>query len=130
VNYLEFTVQAPEIPDDMGRLIRQMMKEHQLLKITVEPVRSERSVQQNRLFSKYVRRMAWQSGLSFEDMKDVVKRHAIDMGYPTERKEDGTILIDRFGPVPLASHKADVKQFALLIESCEDLAYEYGLSLD
>lgn len=130
MNYLEFVVDNQSLPEDMGFLIRQMMREHQTLKITVEPIRAMRSSAQNRLFSRYVRRLAWQTGLDFESMKDLVKRHAIDMGYPIERLPDGNLAEDEGGLVPLASHKADVKQFALLIESCEDLAYEYGLSLD
>lgn len=130
MNYLEFVVESQGIPEDMGCLIQQMMKEHQTLKITVEPIRSTRSGGQNRLFCKYVRRLAWQAGTDFESMKNLVKRHAIDMGYPVERNEDGSFKEDAEGLIPLASHKADVKQFALLIESCEDLAYEHGLSLD
>lgn len=130
MNYLQFVVENSGIPEDMGFLIQQMMKEHQTLKITVEPARTMRSSAQNRLFCKYVRRLAWQAGLDFESMKNLVKRHAIDMGYPVERQADGSFMEDEGGLVPLASHKADVKQFAILIESCEDLAYEYGLSLE
>lgn len=130
MNHLEFVVEPSGIPEDIGRLIGRMMKEHKALRVTVEPVRDVRSVGQNRLFSRYVRRLSHQSCMDFEEMKDLIKRHAVDMGYPVERDDEGNLMEDEAGLVPLASHKADVRQFAILIESCEDIAYEYGLSLD
>jgi hypothetical protein len=130
VNYLQFVTDSGNAVSDVNRMLRQMSKEHRALKVTIEPLRDTRSCNQNRLFSCFVRRLAQQAGTDFETMKMLVKRHAIGMGYPVARDEDGLLMEDNDGLIPLPSHKANTKEFSILISACEDLAYEYGFVLE
>ena len=128
---LQFIASGASVPEDIRQMLGIMLRENGRLRVTVEPVRPVRSVDQNRLFMLMVRRLSRQTGLPVDAMKAAVKRFAIDLGYPVQRDADGSLSVDGDGElVPLPSHEATVPQFSLLLDACEQIAYENGLDLE
>lgn len=131
VKRLQFITDSSDLPEDIRTMLGAMLRDNGRLRVTVEAVRPQRSSDQNRLFMLLVRRMARQAGLSVDAMKAAVKRYAVDMGYPVQRNEDGSMALDGDGDlVPLPSHMASTSQFSILLDACEQIAYENGYDLE
>lgn len=128
---LQFITDSRMLPEDIQTMLGAMLRENGRLRVTVEAVRPARSSDQNRLFMLLVRRLARQTGMPVDAMKAAVKRFAVDMGYPVRRESDGSMSVDGDGElVPLPSHEATTAQFSILIDACEQMAYENGIDLE
>jgi len=130
LNYLDFVADSAGMDEETRKAAESMLREHGRVRVTIRPFREKRSIEQNKLFSLFCRRIAKQTGMRFDDVKEIIKSYAVDIGYPVARNADGDLLTDERGElVPLPSHLADTAEFSILLDACHQIAYEYNLTI-
>lgn len=98
--------------------------------VTVEPYYQQRTGKQNALYQLLVHRLAIQSGLDEEYIKDEAKKIAIGWGYPVKRDEDGYPLEVNGTYVGISSRDANIAQFNMLVDALYQLALRNDIILE
>jgi hypothetical protein len=96
---------------------------HKYLSVTIERWHRKRSLDQNSLWHKMLTDLARHIGQDMELVKIGVKEWATEYGYPTV--EDPI----NHRETPLPSHKANVKQMSVLVDSTFAIGGELGCDL-
>ena len=111
-----------------GELLRQ--SEHGEVLVTIEPVSKARTLRENAYFHTLCGRLAAMSGASKEQVKEMAKNRAVELGYPVLTDNEGNPVTNDYGMVGIPSHEATNRQFLLLIESVRMIASENGYELE
>jgi hypothetical protein len=111
-----------------GELLRQSERGEVL--VTIEPVTKERTLRENAYFHTLCGRLAAMSGASKEQVKEMAKSRAVELGYPAVTDADGVMERGEYGARGIPSHEATNRQFLLLIEAVRMIASENGYELE
>lgn len=98
--------------------------------VTVEPYYQQRTGKQNALYQLLVHRLAIQSGLDEDYIKDEAKKIAIGWGYPVKRDEEGYPLEVNGTYVGISSRDANIAQFNMLVDALYQLALRNDIILE
>ncbi len=128
---LNFEITGPNfnIPKDIRDVLSAMGTRQYVVSMT--PVYGQRSSRQNAYFHLLIDRISTASGCARDDLKEIVKKKAMDLGYPPQTDPYGRLVLDQKGrATPMPSHLANSKDMQILIEAAYCIANEAGIELD
>ena len=127
----QFLIHKGDSSSELMSTIRQFIGEYPNgVTVTVEPYYQKRTGKQNALYQLLVHRLAIQSGLDEEYIKDEAKKIAIGWGYPVKRDEDGYPLEVNGTYVGISSRDANIAQFNMLVDALYQLALRNDIILE
>lgn len=102
------------------------------VQVTIEAYPFVCSKKEMNYFHMLCKRLATQAGQKedWQTIKDLVKRTALDWGYPPEYDSDGRVMMENGEPIPLSVGKATNQQVSVLLDVLNDVANSNGLSLE
>lgn len=128
---LNFELIGPNfvVPKDIKKVLDAMGTKKYVVSMT--PVYSQRSSRQNAYFHLLVNRIASATGYDKDDLKSLIKKRAMELGYPADTDSFGRLILDEKGKAtPKPSHKANTKDMQILIETAYYVAIEAGVEID
>lgn len=125
----DFSVPA-EYTDQYEKLLAMALRGDGSIKVTVEPNFRKRTLKENAYFHVLCKRLAEMAGGTPEDIKDMAKVKAVELGYPVDRDDQGNPKTNQYGICGIPSSEANVGECVLLIEAVHMLASENGYYLE
>lgn len=125
----DFTVPAGFLAQ-YESILEQALKGDGMIKVTVTPNYKGRTLRENAYLHVLCKRLAEMAGGTAEQIKEMAKSRAVELGYPMAKDKKGIPLIGEFGICGMPSREATIAECALLIEAVHMLAAEHGYFLE
>jgi hypothetical protein len=116
--------------EEYEAVLEQALKSDGMLKVTIEPNYKTRTIKENAYFHVLCKRLSEMAGGTPEDIKEMAKSKAVELGYPVKTDESGQPEIGEYGIKGIPSSEATIGECVLLIEAVHMLASENGYMLE
>lgn len=119
------------IPDELLDEVRKYRRQCKSIRVTISPVFTHRTSQQNAMFHAKVNRIARMTGADRAYIKKSVKDVAMTMGYPPAIGDDGELELDASGNIVAKStSKASIEEMKILIDALDQWCFDNGIDIE
>lgn len=112
------------------RILAKALRGDGTIKVTIEPNFQKRTLKENAYFHVLCKRLSEMAGGTPEDMKEMAKAKAVELGYPVDMDDQGSPRMNEYGICGIPSSEASISECVLLIEAVHMLASDNGYDLE
>ena len=114
-------------------LLKDIIKKHgNNLRITVQKIGKPRTIPQNSMLHGMSQQLAFYTGHTVDEIKEIAKLRAFRRGYPAKHNIDGGMMICPWtgDPIPESSANVNTDQLGYLIDELQMMAAEIDCVID